>query len=222
MGKESLISHRDLCRHCNLIFINRTFRPTHVLSFLFHFLRTSRTIFLLAHRLVMYHSLCKSCLILRSAWEITINRFCRTPRTHRDAAAVPSLFSLVFRSHHQLTQNYGTLQCIAERTNTKRQWREKRRGAKKHKKKKKRKENFYRNLIKLRVKCNRIVLLVVQKNINRICERGHFVCLFIRFPYWVILSTEKKKISAQASFLSFTPRKVCSNSLGIFFRKDGT
>lgn len=99
---------------CNLIFINRTFRPTHVLSFLFHFLRTSRTIFLLAHRLVMYHSLCKSCLILRSAWEITINRFCRTPRTHRDAAAVPSLFSLVFRSHHQLTQNYGTLQCNPE------------------------------------------------------------------------------------------------------------
>lgn len=142
MRKESLISHRDLCRHCNLIFINRTFRPTHVVPILFHFLRTSRTIFLLTHRLVMYHSLCKSCLILRSAWEKRIQRLCRTPRTHRDAAAVPSRFSLVFRSHHQLTQNYGTLQCIAERTNTKRQWREKRRRDKKQIKKKKRKRKL--------------------------------------------------------------------------------
>lgn len=179
MGKESLISHRDLCRHCNLIFINRTFRPTHVVPILFHFLRTSRTLFLLTHRLVMYHSLCKSCLILRSAWEITINRFCRTPRTHRDAAAVPSLFSLVFRSHHQLTQNYGTLQCIAERTNTKRKWREKRRGAKKHKKKKRKgKGNFYRNLIKLRVKCNRIVLLVRAKEHTSYMRTWSF-CLFV-------------------------------------------
>lgn len=74
-------------------------------------------------------------------------------------------------------------------------------------KKKKRKENFYRNLIKLRVKCNRIVLLVVQKNINRICERGHFVCLFIRFPYWVILSTEKKEDKCAGLFPLLYPQK---------------
>ena len=67
--------------------------------------------------------------------------------------------------------------------------------------------NFYRNLIKLRVKCNRIVLLVVQKNINRICERGHFVCLFIRFPYWVILSTEKKEDKCAGLFPLLYPQK---------------
>lgn len=46
------------------------------------------------------------------------------------------------------------------------------------KKKKKRKENFYRNLIKLRVKCNRIVLLVRAKEHTSYMRTWSF-CLFV-------------------------------------------
>lgn len=46
------------------------------------------------------------------------------------------------------------------------------------KEKKKRKENSYRNLIKLRVKCNRIVLLVCAKEHTSYMRTWSF-CLFV-------------------------------------------